>query len=175
MISLKFSRPSSPLVALFLLGASELILIDISAPYIKAAPPLGNGLFSIFTVAFSILTAIVLFWASMKAQHRHGDGFEQGMMAGMSAGLKAALGITVLCLAAGLAGRGIARLMPYWVTSQGMVLVFAFDVAACALITVAYCAAGAGMGALSGIVLDVAANKGKETKKPIEKKAKTAA
>jgi hypothetical protein len=155
MISLKFSRPSSPLVALFLLGASELILIDISAPYIKAAPPLGNGLFSIFTVAFSILTAIVLFWASMKAQHR--------------------LGITVLCLAAGLAGRGIARLMPYWVTSQGMVLVFAFDVAACALITVAYCAAGAGMGALSGIVLDVAANKGKETKKPIEKKAKTAA
>lgn len=155
-------RINLPALALFILGASELVLIDISADVVKVLSISGSGFFVLSSAFLLLLTCIVMLWSAVKEQHRHGSGYGKGMASGVKAALEASVLICVLIVLLASAGRGIDRLLPPSFAEEGAAIRVALYAVVCLFVVFSYCALGAAMGALAGIALEAFKKEKKE-------------
>ena len=137
------------LLALVLLGACELFLLDATANYIKIYSIGVSGFFLVASFFIAVFSAGVLFWAVMKLEHDRNADLAEGMRAGAVVGAYAALAICALVAAFALFGAGPDKLLPATAREQGLAARTGFYLLVFLIIMMDYSLAGAIMGALA--------------------------
>ena len=146
------SRTRVSIAALSLLGIGELLLVDISGPYVRALNWGGGGVFLAGTFMVGVLSAAILGWSAMKLRLEYCELLSSGAKAGLMVGLAAGLIISFFMLLFGMAGVGLPKVLPHSVLAQGTFMIAFAHAAVAALMVMLYAAMGALFGALAGIL-----------------------
>ena len=145
------SRTRVSIAALVLLGIGELLLVDISGPYVRALNTGGSGVFLAGTFMVSVLSAAILGWSAMKLRLQYRELLSSGAKAGMMVGIAAGLLVAFFMLLFGMAGIGLPNVLPHSVLAQGFFITAFAHAAVATLMVMLYAAMGPLFGALAGI------------------------
>jgi hypothetical protein len=140
--------------ALAILGAAEILVVDISANLIYVLPISASGFFIAITAFVLFLSFLFLSWEAAKSRRAKGIGFADGIKNGILMGLSPAIFICAMLLATAALGRGFERFAPLAAVGE-LGMKAAFYAIICASVLLIYCAIGAAAGAMAGIFLEL--------------------
>ncbi|GEM_PF-2795192 len=161
------------IAALLLLGLAELIVIDISANFIRISSLAGSGLFFVASSFILLFSAAIAMWAVLKLGIDYSNRLASGICSGALVGFCSSFLICIFVFFVGMFGRGIERLMPLSIESAGTNERTIAYAAACVLIILAYSVISALLGAVVSFFSKKPKSKTKaQVKKEIEAEEK---
>ncbi len=150
-LSESFSKIRIGLVALVLLGACELLAIDIWGNYLVIFRAEQSGVFIFATLAIALFSSVVMCIMVLRLWLKHNAHHLDAAKSGAFVGACAAAGVSAILLLMGAIGMGAVKVFPHTVTSGGMeavAIAYAVSVAAVFLL---YIMGGALLGWLAAI------------------------
>lgn len=146
------SKIRAGLLALAILGACELVAIDISANFFVIFGMGGSWIFLLATTFISIFSAAIMCFLILRLWLKHGAHYLDAAKTGAFVGLAASVGVCAAIVLFSLMGTGIWKIMPASVEKQGAGMIILFHLLACLLAMAVYGIAGA----ITGLLLAVA-------------------